>query len=475
MRSVPFLAYVVCGLALGVVLYLCWRANAHKDVDSEQEEGFTLAQLDPPTAPCNVDFGSLVQDQFLAENANHGSNKCSHQYPDPTVFGGEIRMQQSPKTFVFCTSKDASHLDKCPAECEAGGCVSLQSEADNITRATRNKTKQFIKSLNQFEHRQFGPMRNLFDGVIPQASEYAEAEAEAEDEGPPPMLIQGVHPTLKAELARRRALIHEMNSLQTDIQTASDALEKVTPHAKAQHTCEVKHSPVSPTIRGMQFSTIGGIQPPYYKDSGVASQSPPTDYDLKYATTDDGYSCFTQTPDSKKYAKWLDMNDIDGKVCKKIVRNASTLGKLLVDDIRTKCEANQKCREQIKLIHPPSTEINQHWRNVIANDTPPNMHKKFPKIPAFDIRDKSDHKCWTLGPTNKLKIKEKREYISNNRPVRSWNAAYKFLHKSLQKYNQKKQCDRLSKYPSHPAYNYIQKQCLQNTPNTPASAARTES
>ena len=236
MRSVPYLAYVVCGLALGVVLYLCWRANAHRGVDSEQEGFASLAQLDPPTAPCNVDFGSLVQDQFLAENANRGSNTCTHQYPDPTVFGGEIQMQQSPNTFVFCTNKEASQLDKCPAECTDGGCVSLQSEADNITNATRKKTNQFIKSLNKFEDNQFGPMRDLFDGVgPPPASDYAEAE----DDGP--ALVRGVYPTLKTELARREALIREMDSLQTDIQTATDAVTKVKPHVAAQKTCVKTH------------------------------------------------------------------------------------------------------------------------------------------------------------------------------------------------------------------------------------------
>lgn len=257
MRSVPYLAYVVCGLALGVVLYLCWRANARGGVDSEQEESFVSPiSLDPPRAPCNVDFGSLVQDQFLAENSNQGSNKCQHQYPDPTVFGGEIRMQQSPNRFVFCTSKAASQLDKCPAECTGGGCISLQSEADNITNATRKKTNQFIKSLNQFEDLQFGPMRNLFDGVsLPPASEYAE---EVQTEGV--TLIPGVYPTLKAELARREKLIREMDSLQTDIQTAADAITKVTPHVNAQETCLKTHEALYTDIAA-NTTTVDGRTP----------------------------------------------------------------------------------------------------------------------------------------------------------------------------------------------------------------------
>ena len=236
MRSVPNLAYVVCGLALGVILYLLWRCSAHVSVHGK--EGLTSpTEIDPPTAPCNVDYGSLVQDQFLAENANRGSNTCTHQYPDPTVFGGSIRMQQSPQQFVFCTSKEASRLKTCPTDCEAGGCVSLQSEADDITNVTRKKTKQFIDSLDKFENRQFGPMRDLFDGVgQPSASAYSETE-----QGESSTLVKGVYPTLKTELARREKLIREMDNLQTDIQKATDAVAEVTPHVAAQKTCVKTH------------------------------------------------------------------------------------------------------------------------------------------------------------------------------------------------------------------------------------------
>ena len=455
MRSVPYFAYVVCGLALGVVLYLCWRANARGRVDSEQDESFVSPiPLDPPRAPCNVDFGSLVQDQFLAENANRGSHKCQHQYPDPTVFGGEIRMQQSPNRFVFCTSKDASQMDKCPAECTDGGCVSLQSEADNITNATRKKTKQFIKSLNQFEDLQFGPMRNLFDGVsLPMASEYAEEEEETEGI----TLVPGVYPTLKAELARREALIRELDNLQTDIQTATDALAKVKPHAYAQSVCKTSHPSVTKPIRGMKHY--------YYRDAGVASKTPPTDkYDIQYSNTPDpnGYSCFTQTPNSKLYAKWLNFNDIDGKICNYIRTNANTIGKVLVDDIRTKCEANNKCREQIKEINPKSPDVNQQWRNVIASDTAPSKHyKAFPKIPAFHVDDKTNQKCWTQGPTNKLKRKEQYIYRYINSPVPSnirgtaQENAYAASVKPFKDLYKKLQCARLPKYPPDDAYNYI--------------------
>ena len=253
MRPVPHLAYIVCGLALGVVLYLFWRSTT--GLYNKHEKFASPTQLDPPTAPCNVDFGSLVQDQFLAENANRGNNTCAHQYPDPTVFRDEIRMQQNPNTFVFCTSKDASRLDECPAECTDGGCISLQSEADDITNATRKKTNQFIKSLNQFEDRQFGPMRNLFDGVsLPPDSEYAE------DIDTEPPLVQGVYPTLKAELARREKLIREMDSLQTDIQTAADAITKVTPHVNAQKTCLKAHEALYTDIAA-NTSAVEGLTP----------------------------------------------------------------------------------------------------------------------------------------------------------------------------------------------------------------------
>lgn len=462
MRSVPYLAYVVCGLALGVVLYLCWRANARGGVDSEQEESFVSPiQLDPPTAPCNVDFGSLVQDQFLAENANQGSNKCQHQYPDPTVFGGEIRMQQSPNRFVFCTSKAASQLDKCPAECTGGGCISLQSEADNITNATRKKTNQFIKSLNKFEHLQFGPMRNLFEGVsLPPASEYAEEEGE-QTEGL--TLIPGVYPTLKVELARREALISEMDSLQTDIQTATDAVNKLKKHVDQQSLCEMTHPSA--------LNPIPGMKSHYYKDSGVANphQEPPTKDHSRYAGVAHGYSCFTGTPDSKKYAKWLNYNDIDGKTCAKVLKLKPAGGLishgLIDDDIRTKCEANQKCREQIKSIHPKSSDVNKQWRNVIAKDTAPSKHyDTFPKIPAFDVGDKANQKCWTLGPTNKLKKSEQNmhTYIHSPVPVSS-HAVATAHHKNVRNILKKQQCERLLQYPSDDAYDHILYQCPQNT------------
>lgn len=325
MRSTRCVAYGLLGLTLGIILFLLWRGDKRTSRERFQS---TLTGVDPPSNPCNADFGSLVQDQFLSENANRGNKQCPHQYPDPTVFGNEIRMQRGPDKFFFCTGADASNPDlKCPVDCESG-CISFQSEVDSITNATAKKVTDFETSLGQFESKQFNPMKRMFEG--PTAN---------------PAVPTAVHPTITNELERRDQLIMEMNSLHQQIQTATDEVAKVSKHVNAQNVCAAQ----------LQAVSAPGMKTHYWKDGGVASQQTPKsdstkDYDLQYtsATIDGGYSCFTQTPNSSKYAKWLDSKDTNGSFCDQIVKTSNTAG-LITKDIMTKCQANQKkAQDQLK-------------------------------------------------------------------------------------------------------------------------------
>ena len=233
MRFAPLFAYVVLGLALGIALYFAVRSS----------EAFA----NPPTLPCNVDSGSLVQDQWYEQNANQGNTGCDHTYVDATVFGGGLGLEKGPDQLLFCDSADPK------------SCTSFQATSDRITKKTKDRARQFEKNLATLDRAMYQPAQG----------EFRQADGR----------LRNTLNKYKQALKERETLIQTARAYDSHI----DTLKR---HKNAQQLCT---------------NTNGQ----YWKDVVASDKAPSkahkltgTDDPLGLSLGVDGYKCWTTGPTS---------------------------------------------------------------------------------------------------------------------------------------------------------------------------------
>lgn len=232
MRFTPLFAYVVLGLALGIALYLAVRSS----------EAFA----NPPTLPCNVDSGSLVQDQWYEQNANQGNTGCDHTYVDATVFGGGLALEKGPDQLLFCDSADPK------------SCTSFQATSDRITKKTKDRVQQFETHLGTLDR----------DVYQPAQGEFRRADGR----------LRNTLNKYKQALKKREALIQTAKAYDTRI----DTLKR---HKNAQEMCMKTNGQYWEDV----VASKSGAPSKAHKLTG-------TDDPLGLSPGVDGYRCWTTGP-----------------------------------------------------------------------------------------------------------------------------------------------------------------------------------
>ena len=248
-RFIPLLAYALLGVAIGIVAFILWQqstSTAQPRVSAESfnvQTGAGVGALDPPEFPCNLKYGSLVQDQFLERNANQGNKTCSHYYQDPTILNENMEVQAGPEKLLFCTA-DASpaSVSNCFGECKSGHCLSLQSEANTINKDTFSMTNKFEKNLNQFKQQVFRNIRTTFDGPQGAAGAPAVGVQGAPITNPattcPTANMKGVKNRIDYGLCRRGELKLYAQQITDEIKAYDKAMPAIHKHVEAQKACE---------------------------------------------------------------------------------------------------------------------------------------------------------------------------------------------------------------------------------------------
>lgn len=239
-RFIPLMVYALLGVAIGIGMFILWRKYSSNTRHRVFEESFNVQNMDndPPKAPCNLKFGSLVQDQVLEKNANQGNKNCSHYYSDPTILNGNIEIQPGPQKLLFCTAdKSPASVSDCLGECPSGHCLSLQSEADTITADTTSVVNKFQKNLSAFEKKVFNNIQTTFDGptvtgVVVQNTSPTNPSTKC-----PTANMKGVKNRIDYGLCRRGELKTYAQQVTEEIKAYDKAVPVIRKHVEAQQAC----------------------------------------------------------------------------------------------------------------------------------------------------------------------------------------------------------------------------------------------